>query len=187
MQKRATREFFTENTTPQIAKKLLGCMLVKKTKKETLAGIITETEAYTETDKASHTFGGKRTKKNNVMFKEGGFLYVYFTYGIHHCLNIVTEREGKGSAVLIRAVTPVKGIKTMMKNRRKNTQKGLTDGPGKICQAFNIDIQDNGIDLVDKKTIIYVTEQVKKPTKIIKTPRIGISKETEKKWRFVSV
>ena len=159
--------------------------MVRETKAGKTAGIISETEAYTEDDPASHSFNGKQTKRNKAMFADGGNVYVYTSYGIHHCLNIVSEKSGKGSAVLIRAVLPIAGIDLMRKNRNNKEDSILTNGPGKLCQAFNISLADNGIDMTDKKAPLYILPRQKEPTTIKATPRIGITKATTKKWRFL--
>ena len=125
------------------------------------------------------------------MFCEGGHLYVYFTYGMHFCANVVTGREGIGEAVLIRAIEPLVGIEMMMKNRQKGRLHlldgayliNLTNGPAKFCQAFGLARQENGLDLLDSEIII--AEGVPIPSKLIKrSSRIGIQQGVEKKWRF---
>ena len=154
-----------------------------------MAGIISETEAYTEDDAASHAYRGRRTKRNEMMFADGGHAYVYTSYGIHHCLNIVSEREGTGCAVLIRAVIPTEGIEKMRHNRNDKLDAILANGPGKLCQALNITLADNGTDLTDKESPLYILPRQQQSTTItIKaTPRIGITKATTKKWRFLLV
>ena len=183
MNDRLQRNFFTIPTL-QLAKNLLGCVFVRETEQGQLAGIITETEAYTESDPASHAYKGRQTKRNTAMFANGGYLYVYVSYGIHHCLNIVSEHAGKGCAVLIRAVQPTAGITTMQKNRDNKRVAALTDGPGKLCQAFNISLEHNGIDMVDIQSPIYITKRKDKPI-IAAKKRVGITKGQEKLWRFV--
>ena len=138
--------------------------------KKLLIGKIVEVEAYCEGDSASHSFRG-RTRRNDVMFWEGGHLYVYFTYGMHFCANVVTRKEGIGEAVLIRAVEPLMGIDIMDANRFSNLQSlnyksiiNLTNGPAKFCQAFGIARKENGIDLLGKEiSIISLTTHTKYP------------------------
>ena len=114
---RLSRDFYLGDTV-EIAQKLLGCCLVRKLGEETLACRITETEAYVgRTDKACHAYGGRRTPRTEVMFGEAGHAYIYFTYGMHHCLNFVTEPVGEASAVLIRGLEPLLGVDTMSMNR----------------------------------------------------------------------
>lgn len=183
--KRLGKSFFRKQTI-QLARALLGCTFVYEHNIGTLAGIILETEAYTERDEASHTFGGRKTHKNEAMFSDGGHLYVYFTYGMHHCMNIVSEQEGFGSAVLLRALHPRTGLDIMARHRGCiGTEKvGLTDGPGKLCQAFDITRNQSGIDLTDARSPIYLLPRQRRPRSIQRTPRIGISRAKEKLWRF---
>jgi DNA-3-methyladenine glycosylase len=172
-----------------VAKELLGKVLVKKDGNNILAGRIVEVEAYNgETDAAAHTFKGK-TKRNEVMFNEGGLLYVYFTYGAHYCCNVVTGIEGKGTAVLIRAVEPSAGIEIMIQNRFKrellNDKEifNLTSGPGKVCSAFGINKNHLGLDLTGDK-IYLVKSKLKKHEQIGISKRIGITRSVELQWRF---
>ena len=184
--KKLARSFYLQPTLT-VARKLLGKYLIRKIGTHTFAAKIVEVEAYLgENDPASHAFQG-RTKRNDVMFWKGGHLYVYFTYGMHFCANIVTEGEGKGRAVLIRAVEPIEGIEVMTKNRGLESNDknfpNLSNGPAKFCQALNIKREQNGTDLLGKE--IYITQGENIPrSKIISTTRIGINNGTEKKWRF---
>lgn len=172
-----------------VARELLGNNLIKKENGKLLAGRIVEVEAYDgETDAAAHSYVGK-TKRNEVMFNDGGLLYVYFTYGVHYCCNVVTGVKGKGTAVLIRAIEPVEGINFMIKNRfgrALNNEKeifNLTSGPGKVCSAFGIDKTFYGTDLTGD-SIFLVKSELKKNEKIGTSKRIGITKSTELPWRF---
>jgi DNA-3-methyladenine glycosylase len=123
------------------------------------------------------------------MFEAGGYLYVYFTYGAHHCCNVVTGKRGQGTAVLIRAVEPVEGIDSMIKNRfgrkLKNDKEifNLTSGPGKVCQAFNIDRTHTGTDLTGNKIFILNGEKIKSK-EIGVSKRIGITRSVDLPWRF---
>ncbi|WP_290664893.1 MULTISPECIES: DNA-3-methyladenine glycosylase [Ignavibacterium] len=186
--KKIPREFYTRPVL-KVAKELLGKILIKIERNKILAGKIVEVEAYDgNIDEASHSFRGK-TKRNEVMFREGGYFYVYFTYGVHHCCNVVTGKEGHGAAVLIRAVEPLTGINTMAMRRfskRKITEKelvNLTNGPGKICQAFAFDRTHSGLDLTGNNVFIIDAPSLKK-SEIGISKRIGISKSTELPWRF---
>lgn len=182
------RSFYLR-TALQVARDLLGKHFVRNTGTKLLIGKIVEVEAYCKGDPASHAFRG-RTRRNDVMFWEGGHLYVYFTYGMHFCANVVTGNEGIGEAVLIRAVEPLSGIEVMTKNRFPNFQSlnyqsllSLSNGPAKFCKAFGLARQENGLDLLDSD--INITEGEPIPSKLIKrSPRIGIQHAVEKKWRF---
>ena len=182
------REFYTR-TVITVARELLGKVLVKRTGGKLLAGIIVELEAYDgSVDEAAHTFKGK-TKRNEIMFGEGGFLYVYFTYGAHFCSNVVTGHEGKGTAVLIRALEPVLGIDEMTKNRYgrdlKNEKEklNLTNGPGKVCKALSITKEHYAADLTGDDIYILDRPALKKKD-IVAAERVGISKSIELPWRF---
>jgi len=179
------RDFYDRPSTI-VAKDLIGKSLVRITDEgDMLQGIIVEVEAYGGLkDPASHAFRGK-TKRNEVMFGEAGHAYVYFTYGAHYCLNFVTSsRRVKASAVLIRAVRPTIGIELMSKRRGTTVITQLASGPGKLCQAFNIDLSSNGLDLTNEISPIRVLESGNESFKIGRSPRIGISRATEKLWRF---
>jgi DNA-3-methyladenine glycosylase len=180
------RTFYRQKTL-HTAKALLGKILVRKSGSIILKGKIVETEAYLRNDPACHAFRGM-TERNTVMFNRGGFLYVYFTYGMHYCANVVTYKEGYGEAVLIRAVQPLEGIRTMMRNRgiranARNPNVHLTNGPAKCAQAFGFTTKHSGIDLCDNKIFIVDAEPISR-SQIVATTRIGISAAQEKQWRF---
>ena len=166
------RKFYRRDTL-QVARALLGKKLVRQIKGLELAGMIVETEAYCgESDSACHAHRGE-TPRNTVMFGEPGHAYVYFTYGMHYMLNLVTEAEGRPCAVLIRAVVPLAGIEEM-EGRRKRKGAQLSNGPAKLCQAFSIDKALNGWDLTCGKEL-WVVDYKKIPAEsIIAIPRIGI-------------
>ena len=187
-QKKLPRKFYTRDVLI-VAKELLGKILVKKEKGLILSGVIVEVEAYDgEIDEAAHTYIG-RTKRNEIMFGTGGFFYVYFTYGAHFCCNIVTGIEGKGTAVLIRAVEPLEGEKIMIKNRFGRDLKSekekfnLTSGPGKVCQAFSITKEHYGIDLTGNE-IFIINSGMLNEDEIGVSQRIGIKKSVHLPWRF---
>lgn len=192
--------FFNRDTV-QVARELLGTVLVHLLQDGTrLSGRITETEAYVPGDAASHGYRG-RTQRNAPMFMQAGNAYVYFIYGIHYCFNVVTEGEGVPAAVLIRAVQPIDGINVMRQNRMRRYNlrfsknlglSNLTNGPGKLCQAFAIDRSANGVDLCDAGSRLFVelgrSDQSGQSGRIEATPRIGISGDEAAKlalWRFV--
>ncbi|MBI4419045.1 MAG: DNA-3-methyladenine glycosylase [Ignavibacteriales bacterium] len=181
------RSFYLRPTLT-VAKDLLGKYLVRKLGRELLIGRIVEVEAYLGTrDPASHAYRG-RTKRNDVMFWAGGHLYVYFTYGMHFCANVVTGPDGIGEAVLLRAVEPVEGIERMTKNRLHGNlsvagaQRNLTSGPAKLCEAFAIGRRENGTDLMHGEIMIAAAPGPK--PRIASSKRIGIRAGTEFRWRF---
>jgi DNA-3-methyladenine glycosylase len=182
LSKKLNLDFYLQPTL-KVAKNLLGKIVVRKIGKNILAGKIVETEAYIgENDPACHAFGGM-TPRNKIMYLQGGHAYVYFTYGMHYCFNVVTEREGFPSAVLIRAVEPIEGIELMKKFRQTKDIYNLTNGPAKFCQAFKIDKSLNGASLLgDEIFIIESNDNLN--FKIGRSSRIGIKSALDKKWRF---
>lgn len=146
-----SRNFYNRDTI-QVAKDLLGKKLVRRFKDRNLSGMVVETEAYLgSTDSASHAYKGQ-TPRNFVMFGPAGRAYVYFVYGMHYMLNIVTQEVGTPCAILIRAIEPLEGLK-QMEALRKKTGKNLANGPAKLCQAMAIDKSLNGWDLTCGKTL----------------------------------
>lgn len=176
------REFYSKDTIT-VARNILGKRIIRKIGRTELSGIITETEAYRHTDDpASHAFG-RKTDRNKVMFEDVGHAYVYFTYGMHYCFNVVARHPKiKAGAVLIRAIKPENGIKKMQKNRKITNLKNLTNGPAKLTQALEITKDHYGIDLT-KDSRLYIAQGIK-PKKITASPRIGIKNATDKLWNF---
>ena len=176
------RRFYI-NDTKQVARDLLGKKLVRKIGRHVLSGIIIETEAYKgKNDPASHA-ARKKTERNKIMFDEAGHAYVYFTYGMHYCFNVVAKKENDESgAVLVRAIQPQQGIKQMIKNRKTDVISNLVNGPGKLTQAMQITLKEYNLDLT-KNTSLFIVDG-KKPSKIIAKPRIGIKEGTDKLWNF---
>lgn len=180
--KRIEREFF-ERPTREIAKDLLGKNLVRVLNNEKLIGKIVEVEAYLdETDIASHARFGI-TKRNTQMFMEPGNIYVYFIYGMYYCLNFVTEIKGKGSGILIRALEPLEGLGTMQINRGKETTIGLTNGPGKLCKALNVNLSLNGESLFKKNSQIFLVNSEERVS-ISSSNRIGVKNDLKEHLRF---
>ncbi len=182
------RQFYTREVLV-VAKSLLGKILVKNNDGKIYAGKIVEVEAYDGAfDEAAHTFMGK-TKRNEIIFGEGGFLYIYFTYGAHFCCNVVTGVKDRGTAVLLRAVEPLLGIEEMARNRfghnlaNEKEKLNLTSGPGKLCKAFQIDKRYNTIDITGDEIFILDQEEVVS-NNIITSKRIGIKKSVDLPWRF---
>ena len=152
-----SKKFFMKETT-QIAEELLGCYLVREIKGKKLIGRIVETEAYLGLkDPCCHSFNGTYTKRTRTMYFPGGYSYVYFTYGMYYCFNVVTGDEKDPSAVLIRALEPIKGLAEMKKNRNKGKLADLCSGPGKLCQAFQITTALNAKNLSQKREV-YVAK-----------------------------
>lgn len=162
---------------------MLGKILVRIDGEKLLSGLIVETEAYLGMiDEAAHSYLGK-TKRNEVMFGDKGRAYIYFTYGNHYCVNVVTGNKDEAHAVLIRALEPLDGTELMKSNRKQNVLQNLTNGPGKLTQALKIDLYFNGIDL--RSDELFISDNNNFPKfKIGKSRRIGITKNTEKLWRF---
>ena len=179
-----SRDFY-EQPTVQVAQQLLGKYLVRVHPEGVTTGIILETEAYVGLeDQASHASRGP-TPRNAVMFGPAGFAYVYVIYGLHHCLNTVTECEAYPAAVLIRALQPCEGVELMQARRRKQDVHLLTNGPGNLCQAFEIARSLNGIDLCGD--VLFVEDQGSSPAEIVVTTRIGVEYAgawKDKPWRF---
>ena len=176
------KEFYQRDTVI-VAKDLLGKKLVRKIGNYEMSGIIIETEAYRhKDDPASHAFR-KITDRNKVMFGEVGIAYVYFTYGMHYCFNVVAKKSKiPAGAVLIRGINPEKGIKKMEKNRNIKNLKNLTNGPAKLTQALEITKEQYGVDLT-KKSKIYIEDGLY-IKKIKKSTRVGIKNGKEMLWNF---
>jgi DNA-3-methyladenine glycosylase len=172
---------FYNRKSEVVARELLGKYLSFNSGGKKLIGKIVETEAYHQNDPASHSYNGP-TPRSQIMFGPPGFAYVYFIYGMYHCFNVVTEPKGCGGAVLIRALKPVAGLEIMQENRKQTKLKNLTNGPGKLTQAFGITKKHNGADLV-KSTLTICQNGSKRPD-IVTTTRIGLSKAENKQLRF---
>ena len=168
--------------TPEAARLLLGAELIRFIDGQSVKVKIVETEAYDDLDEASHTFRGM-TPRTAVMFGPAGFSYVYFTYGMHYCFNIVTGEVGRGSAVLVRAVEPLYGRAIIETNRFPKTGFQLTNGPAKVCQALNINKELNHRNLSEEPFMLKIKPRLPDSMIIVST-RIGISKATDKPWRF---
>lgn len=186
---------FYKKDSITLSKELLGKYLVHNTEEGQLIGKIVEVEAYKGViDKAAHSYGGKRTKRTEVMFMEGGIAYVYLIYGMYNCLNIVASLKDIPEAVLIRALEPISNIEFMCKNRYNKSKEqcskkdiiNLTSGPGKLCKAFNITKEHNGMDLTGDKLYLLEDENHEE-FEIVETTRIGIDYAEEARfypWRF---
>jgi DNA-3-methyladenine glycosylase len=145
-----------------------------------VGGVIVETEAYAPEDPASHAFAGP-TRRNAVMFGEPGHLYVYRSYGIHWCANVVCGAEGVGSAVLLRALEPTEGLDAMRTRRRLEDRRLLASGPGRLTQALGLTGGNDGDDLMSAP---YSLVALLEPVEVVASTRIGISRGVERPWRF---
>ena len=184
---------FLENPSDAAAPLLLGCTLTRTItlngEKHKLVARIVETEAYDQDDPASHAFGGP-SERNATMFGPAGHLYVYVSYGMHHCCNVVCGPEGFGSGCLVRAVEPLEGVEVMRELReagraRKHPLKlrDLTNGPGKVCAALGIDKGLYGHDLTVEPLLLDFAPLLPEET-IGRSPRVGISKNIDAPKRF---
>lgn len=179
--KRLERRFYLR-PVQTVARDLLGRLLLCRRGETVSGGIIVETEAYDEHDPASHCFAGV-TERNRVMFAEGGALYVYRSYGMHWCCNVVVGRENYGAAVLLRAIEPTVGVELMQRRRRGLPLRDLARGPGRLCAALGITLDDYGADLGGQSVWLETPATFRRP-KVLATPRIGITKGVETPWRF---
>lgn len=189
---RLQRSFFNRNTQV-VARELLGQRLVRMLPDGSrLSGIIVEAEAYRPGDAASHAFHG-RTDRNTAMYMAPGTVYVYFTYGVHYCLNIVTENANQPAAVLIRSLEPTEGIQAMQSHRAIHRRsplalRDLCRGPACLCQALLIDRLLNQYDMLQPRSILYIEHGEPLPDQaVINTPRIrvrGDERALTVKWRW---
>ena len=200
-----TREFYNGDTV-DIARALLGKYLVRRIDSETLVCRIIETEAYVgRCDRACHAFGYRKTNRNAVMFGPPGHAYIYFIYGMHFCLNFVTEPEGEPSAVLLRGAEPVCGADSMCRARfglnicsemTPYQRKNFMNGPGKVCKALSLSTEQNAMDLTGNELFLcdspldigFPCPAIAEQERICCGPRIGVDYAGEDKelpWRFL--
>lgn len=189
MMKRLPKSFYQRTDVLQIAKELLGKILVTKWNGTITSGRIVECEAYNgEMDKASHAFGGRRTNRTEIMYATGGVAYVYLCYGIHHLFNVVTNDNGIPHAILIRAIEPLQGIDTMLERTGKTKLDfSLTKGPGNISKALGIQTRHTGISLLSKELFIADDGTEYAAKEVVASPRIGVDyagKDAKLKYRF---
>jgi DNA-3-methyladenine glycosylase len=169
------RTFFARSVH-EVAPDLIGATLLFKG----VGGIIVEVEAYHHTDPAAHSFRGP-TPRNQVMFGPPGFTYVYRSYGIHWCVNIVCEEDGSASAVLIRALEPTHGLSAMRRRRGLKNERALCSGPGKLTEALGITRQHNGLALDAQPFALHAP---KSHVVVASGARIGITKAVDLPWRY---
>lgn len=181
MTARLDRSFYSQPTL-EVAESLLGRTLYRETEEGLVAGRLVEVEAYCGAeDPASHAYR-RQTPRNAIMFGPAGHLYVYFTYGMHHCANIVTWVQGVAGAVLLRAVEPLEGLDLMAARRGLSDPRLLAKGPGRLCQAFELTRQNNGADLVTDDLWVGEERSLRGPVRT--SMRIGVPPDPDKPWRF---
>jgi DNA-3-methyladenine glycosylase len=188
------KEFFKQGAL-DLAKDLLGKVLVRTVDNVTLRAKIVETEAYIgEIDKASHAYNGRRTERTEPLFREGGIAYIFFIYGKYYCFNVISGLEDKGEGVLVRALEPLNEFEYLAQKRfnqgyeelSQAKKKALTNGPSKLCMAYSIDKSDNYKKLFEKGDL-YIEDSEDKKFDIVETTRIGIDYAEEAihfPWRF---
>ena len=175
---------FFERPAEVVAKELLGAELHRIIDGRELIGRIVETEAYDQAEPSCHAYRG-RTPRTLPLFGHPGFSYVYFTYGMHYCLNVVTDEYDHGAAVLLRALEPVRGQDIMYVRRPKAIhERDLLSGPAKLTQAMDIDLIQNGIDLVQGETMYLTKGKLRKDETVDCSTRIGIKQARDFPWRF---
>jgi DNA-3-methyladenine glycosylase len=183
------RGFYARGDATAVARGLLGRLLVVPAPTgERVSGRIVEVEAYCGVeDRASHAYGGRRTARPETMYAEGGAAYVYFVYGMHHQFNVVAGPAGVPLAVLVRAVEPFEGVEWMRRRRPARDERGLTTGPGKLCQALGIDRSFDGADLSGARVWIEEAGAPPPDEEIEAGPRVGVAyagADALKPWRF---
>jgi len=179
--RKLTRSFY-DGDTLSVARELIGKYIVYRTKRGKLVARIVEVEAYIgEEDPACHAACGP-TERNRLMYGKPGVAYIYFIYGMYHCMNFVTERNGFPAAVLLRAAEPIAGIEIMRTQGRHSAVHALLSGPGKFCRGFGLTLKQNGLDLTG--TELYLEDRCEPPSEIGVSKRIGIRQGAEKLWRF---
>ncbi len=184
------KRFYLRDDVVEIACDLLGKTLITNYNGQLTSGLITETEAYAgKGDKASHAYGGRKTKRTEIMFRQGGIAYIYLCYGIHSLFNIVTNKENIPHAILIRGILPVDGKDIMMKRTRKATiDKNFGVGPGKVSKALGIHFSDSGRDLTGERIWVEDRGIIIENNSILITSRIGIDyaeEDAKLPYRFV--
>lgn len=178
------RSFYDREVTV-VARDLLGRVLVRRLRDgRRLAVRLVEVEAYAPDDPASHSYRGP-TERNRTMFGPPGRLYVYFTYGMHHCLNVVTGPAGVGAAVLLRAGEPLEGLEAMAERRGTRDPRLLCSGPGRLAQALGLTREHDGADLVRGPDVRLLEGEPVLDERVVATTRVGINHGTERPWRFL--
>jgi DNA-3-methyladenine glycosylase len=176
------KSFYSRDVS-RVARDLLGCYLVRRRGRGFYGGKIVETEAYGGPgDPGSHADRAPNGRAR-IMFGEPGFAYVYFTYGMHHCLNAVSEDEGSAGAVLIRAIEPVWGVEGMRRGAPERLADGLiASGPGRLCRALDVDRRHNGSDLTEGPIRVAPGDGIR--AEVHRGPRVGLSSDDGREWRY---
>jgi DNA-3-methyladenine glycosylase len=161
----------------EVAPELIGAELFV----DGVGGVIVEVEAYDHTDPAAHGFGNRRSERNASMFLPGGHVYVYRSYGIHWCMNVVCDEAGVAGAVLIRALEPTRGLEVMAARRGLTDPRLLCSGPGRLCQALGVTRDHDGLR-IDRAP--FSLRAARSPVEVVTGPRIGITKAVDLPWRY---
>ena len=185
-----TKDYFLTDDVVAFARDLIGKSLFTTVDGQLAGGVICETEAYKGTDdRASHAFGGRRTKRNEMMYREGGVAYVYLCYGMHHLLNFVTNAADIPDAVLIRGIVPTHGEELMLhRTGKRKITRDIGIGPGKVSKLLGLTVADNGISLCGEKLWIENRGLLVPEGAIQVTPRIGVDyagEDAKRPYRFV--
>jgi len=178
--------FFYDREVTSVARDLIGCLLTHRSPEGLTAGVIIETEAYHQSERACHAFRGQ-TPRNAPLFGPPGRSYVYFTYGMHWCFNAVTGPEGEAAAVLIRAVEPLAGLELMRARRGREALRDLCRGPARLTQAFGISREQNELCLHSSRLRIHPRTPLHLPAGIEVSPRIGVRAAKDLLWRFTLI
>lgn len=184
------KSYFLQKDVVFLAKDLLGKYFFTRIDGQISGGIISETEAYVaDVDKASHAYHHRRTRRNEMMYHEGGVIYMYLCYGMHHMLNVVTNEEDVADAILIRGIFPTHGEELMLRRTGKSKMTpDVTSGPGKVSKALGLTVSDNGLSLESDRVWIEDRDVIVPKNQILITPRIGVDyagEDAQLPYRFV--
>jgi DNA-3-methyladenine glycosylase len=188
MSAKLSRSFYTRDDVTLIARELLGKVLCTNIGDTLTSGIIVETEAYSQSEKACHAFGGRKTIRTEIFYNDGGLSYVYLCYGIHYLFNVITNYAHTADAVLIRAIEPLDGVEEMLARRGMDKiAHRITAGPGTLTKALGIDKTHNGLDLSDRNIWIEDRGITYRKSQIIASPRVGVDyagEDAKLPWRY---
>lgn len=188
MQAKLLKDFYTRGDVTLVARELLGKVLCTEIDGVLTSGMIVETEAYSQRERACHAFGGKRTARTEIFYNDGGLSYVYLCYGIHYLFNVITNTADVADAVLIRALEPLDGIDTMLERRGMHQiEHRIAAGPGSVSRAMGIDKSHNGLDMTHREIWIEDRGISYKKAQIIASPRVGVDyagEDAKLPWRY---